>query len=151
MTILLDFHEQSFDPKHEPVRSELAVTAAASIAGAVCEMGQQVGLATNGRDAADRIAKQDGIVMRAPPQLSLFAFHLTWPGAKPDEENDATRDLLDRVAKRRRVLLTGCQTQIDGVTRYLARVCVLSFRTRQASIDACVEDIDAARREILAH
>src|SRR5690349_212401 len=55
VTILLDFHEQSFDSKHEPVRSELAVTAAASIAGAVCEMGQQVGLATNGRDAADRI------------------------------------------------------------------------------------------------
>lgn len=55
VTILLDFHEQSYDPKHEPVRSELAVTAAASIAGAVCEMGQQVGLATNGRDAADRI------------------------------------------------------------------------------------------------
>lgn len=55
VTILLDFHEQSFDPKHEPVRSELAVTAAASIAAAVCEMGQQAGLATNGRDAADRI------------------------------------------------------------------------------------------------
>jgi uncharacterized protein (DUF58 family) len=54
-TILLDFHEQSFEAKHEPVRSELAVTAAASIAGAICEMGQQVGFATNGRDAADRI------------------------------------------------------------------------------------------------
>ncbi|RIK81891.1 MAG: DUF58 domain-containing protein [Planctomycetota bacterium] len=54
-TILLDFHEQSFVAKDEPVRSELAVTAAASIAGATCEMGQQVGLATNGRDAADRI------------------------------------------------------------------------------------------------
>jgi uncharacterized protein (DUF58 family) len=54
-TILLDFHEQSFNPKDEPVRSELAVTAAASIAGAICEMGAQVGLATNGRDAADRI------------------------------------------------------------------------------------------------
>ena len=54
-TILLDFHEQSFDTRHEPVRSELAVTAAASIAGAICEMGQQVGLVTNGRDAADRI------------------------------------------------------------------------------------------------
>jgi uncharacterized protein (DUF58 family) len=54
-TLLLDFHEQSFDPRNEPVRSELAVTAAASIAGAVMEMGQQIGLATNGRDAADRI------------------------------------------------------------------------------------------------
>jgi uncharacterized protein (DUF58 family) len=57
-TILLDFHEQSFDKRHEPVRSELAVTAAASIAGAICEMGQQVGLAINGRDAADRIRRE---------------------------------------------------------------------------------------------
>jgi uncharacterized protein (DUF58 family) len=54
-TLLLDFHEKSFAPKDEPVRSELAVTAVASIAGAICEMGQQVGLVTNGRDAADRI------------------------------------------------------------------------------------------------
>lgn len=54
-TIMVDFHESSYDPRHEPVRSELAVTAAASIAGAICEMGQQVGLVTNGRDAADRI------------------------------------------------------------------------------------------------
>jgi hypothetical protein len=37
----------------------LAVTAAASIANAVYEMGQQIGLVTNGRDAADRI-RQEG-------------------------------------------------------------------------------------------
>ncbi len=54
-TLLLDFHADSFNPSHEPVRSDLAVTAAASIAGALFEMGQQVGLVTNGRDAADRI------------------------------------------------------------------------------------------------
>ena len=41
------------------MRSELAVTAAASLANAVYEMGQQVGLVTNGRDAADRI-RQEG-------------------------------------------------------------------------------------------
>lgn len=58
-TLLLDFHESSFDPKHEPVRSELAVTTVASIASAVCEMGHQVGLITNARDAAERI-KQTG-------------------------------------------------------------------------------------------
>ena len=52
-TLLLDFHEQSFDPQNEPIRSELAITAAASIVGALCEMGQQVGLVTNGRDAAE--------------------------------------------------------------------------------------------------
>jgi uncharacterized protein (DUF58 family) len=55
VTILLDFHHDAYDRADEPVRSELAVTATASIAAAVCEMGQQVGLCTNGRDAADRI------------------------------------------------------------------------------------------------
>jgi uncharacterized protein (DUF58 family) len=58
-TVLLDFHERSFDQRHEPYRSELAVTAAASLANAVFQMGQQVGLVTNGRDAADRI-RQEG-------------------------------------------------------------------------------------------
>ena len=59
VTILLDFHQQSHDPRQEPARSELAVTAAASLANAVYEMGQQIGLVTNGRDAADRI-RQEG-------------------------------------------------------------------------------------------
>lgn len=54
-TLLIDFHEQSFPADGEPVRSELVVTAAASIAGAIFSMGQQVGLVTNARDAADRI------------------------------------------------------------------------------------------------
>lgn len=58
-TVLLDFHADSFEARHEPYRSELAVTTAASLANAVFEMGQQVGLATNGRDAADRI-RQEG-------------------------------------------------------------------------------------------
>jgi uncharacterized protein (DUF58 family) len=58
-TILLDFHQQGFAARHEPYRSELAVTAAASLANAVFQMGQQVGLVTNGRDAADRI-RQEG-------------------------------------------------------------------------------------------
>ena len=54
-TILLDFHMASHSKKGEPHRSELAITAAASIANAVYLMGQQIGLVTNGRDAADRI------------------------------------------------------------------------------------------------
>lgn len=58
VTLLVDFHESGYDKRDEPVRSELAITAAASIAGAICQMGQQVGLATNGRDAADRIRKE---------------------------------------------------------------------------------------------
>jgi hypothetical protein len=42
----------------EPHRSELAITTVASLANAVCQMGQQIGLVTNGRDAADRIREE---------------------------------------------------------------------------------------------
>lgn len=54
-TLLLDLHRSTHPAKHEPYRSELAITAAASLANAVYELGQQVGMVTNGRDAADRI------------------------------------------------------------------------------------------------
>ncbi|MGQ9576129.1 MAG: DUF58 domain-containing protein [Thermoguttaceae bacterium] len=57
-TLLLDFHRDSYAPEHEPYRSELAITAAASLANALYQMGQQVGLVTNARDAADRIRRQ---------------------------------------------------------------------------------------------
>jgi aromatic-L-amino-acid decarboxylase len=89
-------------------------------------------------DAAARIAQLPGVVMVAPPQLSLFAFHLHWPGATLEQENRATTELMERVTQRGRVMITGCE--VDG--RVLARVCVLSFRTRQDRIDACVEDIE---------
>lgn len=59
VTVLLDFHQASFETRHEPMRSELAITTAASLASAVFQMGQQVGLVTNARDAADRI-RQEG-------------------------------------------------------------------------------------------
>ncbi len=54
-TVVLDFHQAGYHVQGEPHRSELAVTAAASLAGAVYQMGQQIGLVTNGRDAVDRI------------------------------------------------------------------------------------------------
>jgi uncharacterized protein (DUF58 family) len=54
-TALLDFHQSGYYKQGEPFRSELAVTAALALANAVWELGQQVGLTTNGRDAADRI------------------------------------------------------------------------------------------------
>jgi uncharacterized protein (DUF58 family) len=58
-TILLDFHAAGYPAQGEPYRSELAVMTAVSLANAVYEMGQQIGLVTNGRDAADRI-RQEG-------------------------------------------------------------------------------------------
>src|SRR5438874_1567547 len=54
-SILLDFHESGYPDFKEPFRSELAVTTAASLANTLYELGHQVGLVSNGRDAADRI------------------------------------------------------------------------------------------------
>ena len=54
-TLVLDLHRDTNPPHHEPVRSDLAISLACSVAGAVYEMGQPVGLLSNGRDAADRI------------------------------------------------------------------------------------------------
>jgi uncharacterized protein (DUF58 family) len=54
-TILLDFHRESYRGRGEMARAELAVTAAASLAHAIWQMGEQVGLFTNGQDAAERI------------------------------------------------------------------------------------------------
>jgi uncharacterized protein (DUF58 family) len=54
-TLLLEFHIAAHEKRHEPHRSELAITAAASIANTVYLLNQQVGLVTNGRDAADRV------------------------------------------------------------------------------------------------
>jgi aromatic-L-amino-acid decarboxylase len=59
-------------------------------------------------DAARRVAALPGIVIDAPPDLSLFAFHLSWPGATRVEEDMATRALMDRTTRRGRVMLTGC-------------------------------------------
>ena len=59
-TIVLDFHMDSYTVQGEPHRSELAITTAASLANALCQLSQQVGLLTNGRDAADRI-REEGI------------------------------------------------------------------------------------------
>src|SRR4029077_7426563 len=52
------FHKSGFPLAGEPHRSELAVTAAASLANAVYQMGQQIGFVSNGRDAADRIHQE---------------------------------------------------------------------------------------------
>ena len=57
-TILLDFHRERYTSRGEPHRSEMAVMAAAGIANAVCQLGQQVGMVTNARDAADRIREE---------------------------------------------------------------------------------------------
>jgi uncharacterized protein (DUF58 family) len=57
-TLILDLHKSTTPLQHEPLRSDLAVTAAASIATSLHDANEPVGLATNGRDAADRIRSE---------------------------------------------------------------------------------------------
>ena len=54
-TLLLDLHRARYTAQAEPQRSELLITTAASLANAVYQLGEQIGLVTNGRDAADRV------------------------------------------------------------------------------------------------
>ena len=96
-------------------------------------------------DAWRRVAALPHIVIDAPPELSLFAFHITWPGATRAEEDGRTRALLESTTKRGRVMLTGCTAR----DRFLGRVCVLSFRTHQQHIDQLVEDLAASIPEVV--
>ena len=57
-TLVVDLHCESNPRSQEPIRTDLAITAAASITNALHEANEPVGLATNGRDAADRIREQ---------------------------------------------------------------------------------------------
>jgi Protein of unknown function DUF58 len=52
-SILVDFHMGGYSSRAEPFKSNLVVTTACSIAYAVTMLNQQIGLASNGRDAAD--------------------------------------------------------------------------------------------------
>jgi aromatic-L-amino-acid decarboxylase len=97
-------------------------------------------------EAAARLAGAPGIALVAPPQLSLFAFRLEPPGASPAAQDEATRRLLDRVNARGRVMLTGCTVD----ERFLARVCVLSFRTRRPHVEIALEQIIEEAAAILA-
>ena len=98
-------------------------------------------------DAWRRIAALPGIVIDAEPDLSLFAFHLTWPGASRTDEDTATRALMTGTTARGRVMVTGCTAH----GRALGRVCVLSFRTHQPQIDALLDDMTAAIKDITNH
>ena len=95
--------------------------------------------------AAERIGQIPGITLAAAPELSLFAFHLSWRGGSTDDENRATAEMLDRVRARGKVMMTGCT--VDG--RFLARVCILGFRTRADQLDTCVAQVAEETANIL--
>jgi uncharacterized protein (DUF58 family) len=90
-TVVLDFHEGAYPRGGEPYRSELAVTAAASLANAVFEMGQQIGLVSNARDAADRIRREGWSSPLAPLGRGPGGEGPSPPGS-PTAAEPATRD-----------------------------------------------------------
>src|SRR4051794_30883484 len=99
------------------------------------------------RLAADRIRAMEGMEMLAEPELSLFAFRLHPHGEDdPQALNRLNRRLLERVNARQRVFLTS--TMLGG--RFALRICVLSFRTHRDRMEEGLEDLEAARREVLA-
>jgi uncharacterized protein (DUF58 family) len=58
-TLLLDFHQYSHrGGSHSNLLTELTVTTAASLANTLYQMNQQIGLVSNGRDAADRVREE---------------------------------------------------------------------------------------------
>ncbi|MCC9602917.1 DUF58 domain-containing protein [Stieleria sp. JC731] len=58
-TVVIDLHVDTNPTCNEPVRTDLAITAAGSIASTLMEQSQPFAMVTNGRDAADRI-RMDG-------------------------------------------------------------------------------------------
>jgi aromatic-L-amino-acid decarboxylase len=95
-------------------------------------------------NAFERLSRLPGLVMDAPPELSLFAFHVTWPGASHADEDGATRRLMAATTARGRVMVTGAVAR----GRFVGRVCVLSFRTHAEQIDWLVQDLGDALAEI---
>ena len=75
--------------------------------------------------------------MSATPLVSLF-------DPAVSELNRLNRRLLEAINARKRVYLTG--TSLDGV--FVLRICVLSFRTHMDRMEAALEDIRAAVREV---
>ncbi len=96
-------------------------------------------------DAYARVGQLPHVVMDAAPELSLFPFHLSWPGATLAQEDAATRELMLATSQRGRVMISGA---VAG-GRYVGRVCVLSFRTHARQIDDLVEDLTAAIHDVV--
>jgi uncharacterized protein (DUF58 family) len=57
-SILVDFHKAGYPKRGEPMRSDLVISTACALAYVVSTLNQQVGLASNGRDAAERIRSE---------------------------------------------------------------------------------------------
>jgi uncharacterized protein (DUF58 family) len=152
-TLILDFHQRTNPSRHEPMRTDLAVTAAASIAAALHEAAQPVGLATNGRDAADRIRRQGWIgdhrvrdAAAAAASMADQSDRLNPIHLPPRRGPQHLRDILRTLARLERTdaltleeLLVESESRLSGETTLLVVL-------QQASAEAIAALIGLARR-----
>ena len=85
-TVLVDFHRAGYPKRSEPERSDLAITTACALAYAVSLLNQQLGLASNGRDAAERIRTE---ALDEPADTAADASYDTRGAARDRFELDA--------------------------------------------------------------
>ncbi len=134
VTLLLDFHQDGYHKRGEPFRSELAVTAAATLAHAVYSMNQQVGLVTNARDAADRIRREGWAHDYRTRDAALNS-------ASVKEENDRLQPLVvptrRGVEQFQRILETLARAELtDGLTMSQLIIEATSRLPRDATVVA---------------
>jgi uncharacterized protein (DUF58 family) len=115
-TVMVDFHEDGYHSRGEPYRSDLAVTTAASITYAVSVLNQQLGLVSNGRDAADRI-REEALEKRPPKDGEDL-------GYESREEARARYELLEETDRIRPVVVDTRRgfDQFQKVREALARL-----------------------------
>jgi aromatic-L-amino-acid decarboxylase len=80
----------------------------------------------------------------AEPQLTVVAFRVHRAGLGDEELNSLNRRLLEGINARRRVFLTS--TTLGS--KFVIRICVLSFRTHMERMEAALDDIRAALAEL---
>jgi aromatic-L-amino-acid decarboxylase len=98
------------------------------------------------RQAAARVAALEDVVLHSPPALSLFSFRLEPPGVTGAALDALNKAWLERTCARGRVFLTGTQL----ARGFVCRMCVLHLRTDAERVEAALEDLAAARDEVLA-
>jgi aromatic-L-amino-acid decarboxylase len=101
------------------------------------------------RVAAERLSQIPGLARITDPTLSLFCFRFQAEGWTEAELDRWNRRILSAVNQRQRVFLTGATVRMpqSDESRFVIRVCVLSFRTHQGQIDALIEDLEGALAE----
>lgn len=144
-TVVLDFHADGYHQQGEPDRSDLAVVAAASLVGALCGLKQQVGLITNGRDAAERVRTEgyelepeSRVEARNAGQEPGDQEHLhpvVLPTRRGEEQLARAREILARLEPQQGLTLEGLiSTAQDRLPRDATVLCLLPRVTQEGAM-----------------